>query len=536
MQEPNNIQAVLFDFDGTLTRPGALDFGRIKTAVGCPSEIPVLEYVQGIGDPARRREAFLLLEKFEMQGALASEPNEGAEEILAYLQERKIPIGILTRNTLKTVTRALENFEHTRISDFKLVVTRDDHLKPKPDPDGIIWAAEKMGVRPEDILMVGDFAFDMQAGERAGAWTVFLDNRGGPEKSAESCFTISRLQELKAILEMGRPLPGGKLPNPFLERVLAQFAFEDPSVIVGPAVGEDTAVVDIQGGKVLVLKSDPVTFARDSIGWYAVLVNANDIATSGAVPRWMLATLLFPVGTSALDVHRVAGDLYKICRHHGIALCGGHIEITQAVRKPVVSGMMAGIVERSSLIQKSRMHPGDVLLLTKGVAVEGTAIIAMEFRERLKGLGLSFGEIALCRGFLHRISILKEARVAAGCPGVSAMHDVTEGGLATAVSELGMAGGCRIRIHQDKIPVFPLTRKICSLLSISPMGLIGSGSLLVCCSRECCDALMADIRKEGIEVTAIGEVLEKGTGVEAVKNGQTSPWPSFAADEITRLF
>jgi len=533
---PNQIKAVLFDFDGTLTRPGALDFDRIKAAIGCPAQIPVLEFVRSIADPVHQQEVSSLLDKFETEGAEISEPNSGAETIIPYLKDHGILIGILTRNTLKTVIRALKNFQHTGISDFDLVITRDDHLKPKPDPEGIIWAAEKMGVRPENILMVGDFAFDIEAGKRAGAITVFLDNHGKEKTEVERVFTISTLEELKEIVDMGQPLPAGKLPNSFLKRSLSDFAFEDPSVIIAPAVGEDTAAVDIEEAEILVLKSDPVTFVTDSIGLYAVLVSANDIATSGAIPRWMLTTLLFPPGTSALDVHRVMRDLYTICRQHNITLCGGHTEITEAVAKPVVSGMMAGTVARSCLVEKSNMSPGDAVLLTKRVAVEGTAIIGREFEDKLKGLGLSAKETDSCKEFVSRISILEEARIASECAGVSAMHDVTEGGLATALRELTMAGGCRIKVRMEEIPVYPLTQKICSLLGISPMGLIGSGSLLICCKRNYVDSLVKDIRGAGIEVTPIGEVIETGSGVEATKNGGPAQWPSFKADEITRLY
>jgi HAD superfamily hydrolase (TIGR01509 family) len=531
----NQIKMVLFDFDGTLTKPGALDFDEIKAAIGCPREIPVLEYMRGIADPIRRRKAAEILDAFEMRGAEISKPNTGAEAIIPFLKQQGILVGILTRNTFKTVTRAVENFEDTVISDFDLVITRDNQLKPKPHPEGILWAAEKMGVNPEHTLVVGDFSFDMEAGRRAGAITVFLDNHGKQREEVQRAFSISTLEELRQIIEMGHPLPPGKLPNRFLKRILSQFAFKDPSVIIGPAVGEDTAAVDIRGEEVLVLKTDPVTFVTDSIGLYAVLVSANDIATSGAMPRWLLTTLLFPKGTSALDIHRIMGDLYKICRQHGITLCGGHTEITEAVSKTVISGMMAGTVKKSRLIEKSHMAPGDVVLLTKRIAVEGTAIIAREIGDKLRGLGLSADELAVSRDYLSRLSVLEEAGISADCPGVSAMHDVTEGGLATAVSELSAAGGCTIRVRIEDIPVYPLTRKICSLLHISPLGLIGSGSLLICCKGDAVDRLMKDIRDAGIEVTAIGEVIARGTGVEATENGEPSRWPSFPSDEITRL-
>ncbi len=532
----NHIKMVLFDFDGTLTKPGALDFDRIKQAIGCPPEIPVLEYMRSITDSVRRREVSQILDRFEMEGAEISLPNAGAETVIPYLKERGILIGILTRNTRKTVVRALENFEGTGISDFDLVITRDDQLKPKPHPEGILWAAQKMGIRPEHILMVGDFAFDMEAGRRAGAVTLFLDNHSRKKTDVERAFTISTLENLEEIIRLGEPLPAGKLPNHLLKRFLTEFSFDDPSVLIGPAVGEDTAAVGIEGEEVLILKTDPVTFVTGSIGLYAVLVSANDIATSGAAPRWMLATLLFPVGTSALAVYRVMSELHGICRSHGITLCGGHTEITDTVSRPVVSGMMAGTVKKAQLIDKRNMAPGDAVLMTKRVAVEGTAIIAGELGERLRELGLSHKKIAASQDFLSLLSILVEARIAAGCKGVSAMHDVTEGGLAIAVHELSIAGACRIRIRMEDIPVYPLTREICSLLSISPVGLIGSGSLLICCKRDYVDGLMKEIGDAGVEVTVIGEVMEPGSGVEATRNGKPAPWPSFAADEIARLF
>ena len=149
--------------------------------------------------------------------------------------------------------------------------------------------------------------------------------------------------------------------------------------------------------------------------------------------------------------------------------------------RPVVCGMMAGSVRKRDLIDKRRMRPGDRVLLTKGAAVEGTAIIARELGSRLRKLGMSAEKIESCRAYLDRISIIPEARQAARCPGTSAMHDVTEGGIATALEELSAAGGCRLRVDLDRIPVFPETRTICRLLGVHPLGLIGSGSLLICC-------------------------------------------------------
>jgi hydrogenase maturation factor len=294
--------------------------------------------------------------------------------------------------------------------------------------------------------------------------------------------------------------------------------------------------MDIDDDEVLVLKSDPITFISDDIGRYAVLINANDIATSGAVPIWFLTTLLFPQNTTPSQIGYVIQEIETMCLRYNISLCGGHTEITDAVTRPVISGMMAGTVKKSSLIEKKHMKPGDCILLTKGIAVEGTAIIAREFHGLLKQLGLPEALILKCKGFLDQISILKEAEIAAKSGMTTAMHDITEGGLATALTELSIAGGHRLYIDLAQIMVFPETIKICDLLHINPMGLIGSGSLIICCKPEAQKELIAEISAANIAVSCIGKVMEPGKGIDAERHGQPEKWPFFEADELTRLF
>lgn len=534
---PFEIKAVLFDFDGTLTRPGALDFDTFKAQIGCPADTPVLEFLEKLPAGDRRDVAAADLERFEVAAAARSVPNPGAEDTVRELRRRGLKLGIVTRNCARSVYRALENFNGIGRADFDLIISRDAPVRPKPSADGILLAARTLAVAPQEVLMVGDYVFDVEAGQRAGAVTVFLDNREHPAAiRLQSDFTIGSLGELWSILRMGRVLPCGKLPNAFLRAFFAQLPLEDAALIVKPGVGEDTAAVDVTAEEVLVLKSDPITFATDAIGQYAVLVNANDIATSGAVPRWLLTTLLFPRGITGAEIWRVMNELRATCERWGITLCGGHTEITDAVTRPVVTGMLAGTVGRAGLVDKRNMAAGDRVLLTKGVAVEGTAIIAREFGQRLAALGVSDDEIETCRQFLDRISIITEARIAADTPGVSAMHDVTEGGLATALKELGVAGGHRLRVDMDRIPVFPETRKLTGLLGLDPLGLIGSGSLLISCAAATADKLAAAIRSAGVAVAVIGEVLAEGEGIEALCGGESVPWPCFEVDEITRLF
>ena len=315
-----------------------------------------------------------------------------------------------------------------------------------------------------------------------------------------------------------------------------EFTFNDPQLLISPGIGEDTAAVSVENEEVLIFKSDPITFATDAIGHYAVLVNANDIATAGADPRWLLTTLIFPCQTTPAKIFGILRELEAHCRKWQITLCGGHTEISDAVTRPVISGMMVGSVTRSNLVDKRNMQQGDNVLITKAVAVEGTSLIAREFPRRLMDLGVTQTEISRYREFIEMISILPEARIARNSPGVSAMHDVTEGGLITAVWELGVAGKHGLRIDLDQIPIYPETRKICDLLKIDPLGLIGSGSLLICCKKADCDRLIDNLRKVDIEITTIGEVLGPGDDVLARQDGHPIDWPQFAADEITRLF
>jgi hydrogenase maturation factor len=198
--------------------------------------------------------------------------------------------------------------------------------------------------------------------------------------------------------------------------------------------------------------------------------------------------------------------------------------------------MMAGSVLKSDLVDKRNMRTGDRVLLTKSVAVEGTAIIAREFSDRLQSLGMQSTEIKRCQAFLADLSIIPEAKIAAHSKETSAMHDVTEGGLATALQELSIAGGHQIQVNIETIPVFPETHKICEQLGIDPMGLIGSGSLLICCRAKASQNLITAIGKAGIDVTCIGEVQAKGQGIKAYKNKKQVPWPTFEVDEITKLF
>ena len=309
-------------------------------------------------------------------------------------------------------------------------------------------------------------------------------------------------------------LPTGKLPSDLLARLLARAPAGDARVVLGPGIGLDCAVV-AQGDTLLVYKSDPITFATDEIGWYLVHVNANDIATTGATPRWLLVTALLPEGkTTAEDVERIAEQVYAACREIGVAVIGGHTEITHGLDRPILAGTLIGEVARERLVTPRGAVPGDRVLLTKGVPIEATAILAREFPARLAG-ALSAAELGRARAFLHDpgISVLRDARVALAAGRVTAMHDPTEGGLAGALWELAEACGRALVVDPAAVPVPELSARICRVFGLDPLAAIASGALLLTAPAADAPRVRRALEADGIPCAEIGVVEEGPAGV-----------------------
>ncbi len=328
----------------------------------------------------------------------------------------------------------------------------------------------------------------------------------------------------------------GKLPMDLLQRLLARYSQEDERVVVGARIGEDAAVVDM-GDRYLVAKSDPITFATDEIGWYVVHVNTNDVAAMGATPRWFLLTLLLPdKQTEPLLVEEILSQVAETCQELGIVLCGGHTEITYGLERPIAIGTLLGEVEKGDLVCTSGALVGDDVILTKGIAIEGTAILAREAKESLTGL---VGEDTLERGrlFLHEpgISVLKDARIAVQAGRVHAMHDPTEGGLATGLWELAHAAGKGIVVDLGQVHLFEETADFCRALGLDPLGLIASGALLLAVEPEDSARIVAALSRQGIEASVIGQVVDGPVMVQARENGELRRVPVFEQDELTRV-
>ena len=331
----------------------------------------------------------------------------------------------------------------------------------------------------------------------------------------------------------------GKLPPDLLTILLAHSRRDDPRLLVGPRVGEDAAVIDMGGDRLLLAKSDPITFATDAIGHYAVTVNANDIATMGGTPRWFLATLLLPeTGTTSELVHDIFRQIHRACEALDITLAGGHTEITVGLSRPILSGHMLGAVPRDRLVTSAGGQVGDAILLTKGFPLEGITIMARECADVLAAHGFATSDIARWQQMLFTpgISVVHDAHVLHQAVDVHAMHDPTEGGLASGLHELAQASGVGLHIFADRLPVLDAGIQLCTALGLDPLGTIASGALLALVPEAHVEQAISACTAANIACSHIGTVVENPSERLVVDASGTRPLPTFARDEIVRLF
>ena len=328
-------------------------------------------------------------------------------------------------------------------------------------------------------------------------------------------------------------LTPGKLPVALLKQCITQRGTPDSAVIIGPRFGEDCAVIDL-GEQYLITKTDPITFATEEIGWYAVHVNANDIATMGARPRWFQACLLFPQHATEETVRRVFAQIDAAAKNLGIAVTGGHTEVTSAVSQIVVVGDMHGIVAKDRLVTSSGARLGDLVVMTKSAGLEGTSILAAEKADELRShLDESLRQTALHLRYDPGISVVKEALFAAD-HGATAMHDPTEGGIAMGLYELASASEVGLTLNLDAVPVLPVTQRICQYFGLDPLGLISSGTLLLTIPPDRWPTLQSILQSHDITAQVIGSIRAE-RGIHASLHGKSVPFTYSEVDELTKV-
>ena len=299
-------------------------------------------------------------------------------------------------------------------------------------------------------------------------------------------------------------LPPGKIPIDILKEVVFKnLGAERSEVVLGPAAGIDGAVLDV-GNKNAIVSMDPITGAVERIGWEAININANDVATFGVEPAFFFSCLLLPENADSKIVETISTQMNAAAKELGIAIVGGHCESTPGLANPIVVGCIMGLTEKGKYVTAAGAKTGDKLILTKSAGIEGTAILASDREAQLSKV-FSPAMLESAKRFYNQISVVKDALTAYKTGGVHAMHDPTEGGVLNGIHEMADAAGLGVRVFEEKITVEPETAKICRFYEIDPLQLISSGALLIAVDPEAASKIIDSLSQERIYADAIGE-------------------------------
>ncbi len=324
----------------------------------------------------------------------------------------------------------------------------------------------------------------------------------------------------------------GKLPEPVLIRsVLKQVGHRRNEVLVGPAVGQDCAVMELGEGEVFVLSSDPITGTTKDIGGHSVHVTANDLAASGAEPVGIMLTMLLTPDTKEEELKEIMQDVEETCKELNIDVLGGHTEVTDVVKQTLISLTGVGKMKKEEVLTTASVKPGDDIVVTKWIGLEGTSIAAKEKEEvLLENFAPSFVETA--KQFDQYLSVIPEAKIAREW-GVSAMHDITEGGVFGALWEMGSGSGVGLDIDLKAIPIRQETVEVCEALGLNPYILMSSGSMMIAAKDG--HGLVRKLKQAGIEAAVVGKATEGNDRI--LRNGEDTRYlDKPQTDELYKIY
>ena len=297
----------------------------------------------------------------------------------------------------------------------------------------------------------------------------------------------------------------GKLPETVLKRsVIGQTGHRRPEVLCGPAVGIDCAALQTREGEIFVFSSDPITGTTKDLGMHCIHVTANDLAASGAEPVGVMLTLLLPPSVEEDELCQIMQDCEKTCAALNMEILGGHTEVTDVVRQPVISVTGVGRIKEGRLLNPADIQPGEAVLLTKWIGLEATAILAKEKEEELlKRFPPDF--VRNAKELDRYLSVVPDA-LAAVSAGASAMHDVTEGGILGALWEIAEAAGVGLDVDIRAVPIRQETVEICEYFRVNPYQIMSSGAMLIAARDG--EAVLAALRDRGIPAAVIGRTTK----------------------------
>ena len=327
-------------------------------------------------------------------------------------------------------------------------------------------------------------------------------------------------------------LAHGKIPIDILEEVVFKnLGAKRKEVILGPSAGIDGAVINI-GNNSLIVSMDPITGAIERIGWLAVNINANDIATFGVEPAFLFSCIMLPENSNRKTVETISVQMNKAAKNLGIAIVGGHCEVTQGLHHPIVVGCVMGITGKGKYVTAGGAKPHDKIIMTKSAGIEGTAILASDREKQLTSI-MNALELGKAKEYFNNISVVKEAITAFRTGGVSAMHDPTEGGVIGGIYEMATASNLGVNVSEKKIPIQTETAKICSHFQIDPLQLVSSGALLISAKPEVADKIVESLKQKEIPANIIGHFLKNPNELALTrKDGSVQTLQSPASDHL----
>ena len=324
----------------------------------------------------------------------------------------------------------------------------------------------------------------------------------------------------------------GKLDNDILEKIVfGNIKYRSGDVIKRAGLGEDCAVMDF-GEYDCIVSTDPITATPNEIGKLAVYISCNDIASNGIEPFALTMSVLLPEGTCEKEVELIMKQAGEAAMDLEVEIVGGHTEITTAVVRPVIVSTVFGKSLRGESQTCDLMSEGDLICVTKDLALEGTAIIVGDHEDIMREV-LSEDEIKQAKSFMDSISVVKDG-VLAGSIGTHGMHDVTEGGILGAVWEMCMNSKLGARIYESRIPLTDITKKVMKYLDVDPLKMISSGSMVMAISKDKEEDMKVAFKDAGINFNVIGEIVNEGEGITLESADGISPVLPPQSDEIYR--
>jgi hydrogenase maturation factor len=345
---------------------------------------------------------------------------------------------------------------------------------------------------------------------------------------------------------MNAPMPAiGKISAEIFEQVIfPRLGRRRPELLVGPQHGVDIGVLDIGGGRVMALTTDPIfvvpPYGWERSAWFAVHILCSDAATSALELAYMTVDLNLPLSIEREAFETLWNTFHQECDRLGVSIVAGHTGRYEGCEYPMIGGAtVMAVGARDAYLAPTMARPGDAILITKGPAIEAAGLFAATFPERIaKHVGDRLA--AEADALFYQMSVVEEARIAASVgvrdAGVTSMHDATECGVWGGLIEVAEASRVGMSIDQQKIPVQEAVRAVCELFEIDPYTSISEGTLLLTCRPPQADEVVARLSAAGIPAAIIGEVLPAERGCRINDGRRTVPLRHPRVDPFWQAF